>query len=155
MTLYAPKDVAGIVGVTVVTLCHWRKRNIGPDWSKHGSLVYYPAGDLRDYIERVGPIPANMTAREKKTFFTAAHKAPNPEPAPEPMAPKPATEPATMADLAARVTALERALVRLRAGKPKRRQVVKRKRVKGRRKVRVRVAGAPRVPKPTPDAIPY
>lgn len=165
MTLYSPKDVAEIVGVTVVTLCHWRKKNIGPNWTKYGALVYYPAGDLRDYIERIGPIPAGMTGREKQTFFTNAHKTPNPEPAPEPAierkAPEPAIEPAFVTELAARVTALEKALIRLRANRPKRR--IKRRYVKkrtaantlpsGKRKPRV-TAGAPKVPTPEP-VIPY
>ncbi len=135
MTLYSPKDVAGIVGVTVVTLCHWRKKNIGPDWTKYGSLVYYPAGDLRDYITRVGPIPAGMTGREKQTFFTNAHKTPNPEPAPEQVATisERAEQVATIADLAARLIAVERVLVKLRAdrAKPKRKRIyVKRRKVR-------------------------
>ena len=119
-TLYSPRDVAGIVGVTVVTLCHWRKRGVGPDWTRHGrQLVYYPAGDLRAYIERVGPIPANMTGREKQTFFINAHTAPVPEPEP---APAPEPEPVTIAELADRLAAVERVLVRLKADRPERRK---------------------------------
>lgn len=108
MTLYSPREVAGIVGVTVVTLCHWRKKNVGPDWVRHGPLVFYSAGDLRAYISRVGPIPANMTGSEKQLFFTAAHR-------PEP-------EPATIEELAARLAKVERALVKIMVDTPKRRK---------------------------------
>ena len=120
MTLYSPKDVAGIIGVSTPTLFHWRGRNVGPDHVRRGALVYYPAGDLRRYIERVGPIPAGMTNREKQSFFMKAHR-PEREPAPE-REPVPEPEPATIAELAARLAAVERVLVKIKTGTPKRRK---------------------------------
>lgn len=158
-TRYSPKEVCGIVGVTAATLFHWRARGVGPNWTRYGSLIYYSAGDLRDYISRVGPIPTGLTARQRQTFFTEAHATPDPEPeqvaTPEPTVAEPpvAALAEQVAELIGRVATIERVVVKLRAN------ASKRKRVYLKRKVRkVRGAGAPKVPTPTPtpdEVFPY
>ena len=163
MKHYSPAGIAEIIGVTVVTLCHWRGRNVGPDWFKHGGVIYYRADALKAYVERVGTIPANMTGREKQTFFTAAHKVPGQVKAPAkppvkvrkapkpPKAPAEAIEPVTLERLTIRMAVVERALdeLRMRSNPPKRTPRKRRTRVNGVTIPR----GARRVP--TPDAIPY
>lgn len=114
--LYSSKEVAGIIRVSIGALCKWRARGVGPHWTRYGSLVYYEAGDVRDYIARVGPIPTGLTARETQTFFTEAHATPDPKPVPEPV---PEPEPEAIVELGLRVAALEKAVIALRADIPK------------------------------------
>ena len=70
------------------------------------------AEKLQEYVERVGPIPANMSGSEKQRFFTEAHR---PDVIPEPPE-------VTVAELANRLAVVEKTLAKL-----KRRKVIKRR----------------------------
>ena len=108
--LYTPQAVGEILNVTDVCLCLWRRDGVGPAWRKHGHLVYYPANKFKEYLDRIGPVPAGMSTYEKGKFFTRAHR------------PEVVSESAVIAKLAARVTSLERKLAKLTANTPKRRK---------------------------------
>ena len=114
MQLYDPAAVSEILGVTVVTLCHWRKAGVGPEWFMRGRYCYYRAEQLQAYIEQVDPIPADMSPSEKKRFFTDAHR-------PD-VVPGPPEQTGTVAELAERLAVVEAALAKL-----KRRKAVKRR----------------------------
>ena len=109
MQLYDPAAVSEILGVTVVTLCHWRKAGVGPEWFMRGRYCYYRAEQLQAYIEQVGPIPADMSPSEKKRFFTDAHR-------PD-VVPGPPEQTGTVAELAERLAVVEKALAKLKRRK--------------------------------------
>ena len=100
--LYTPESVGNILGVTPVTLHHWRKNGIGPAWFKRGQFYYYRANQLQEYLDKIGPIPTG-DLNEKRRFFADAHRAEMPE------------EAATVAELAARLAVVEKTLARLRS----------------------------------------
>ena len=101
--LYTPESVGNILGVTPVTLHHWRKNGIGPAWFKRGQFYYYRANQLQEYLDKIGPIPTG-DLNEKRRFFADAHRAEVPE-MPE--------EAATVAELAARLAVVEKTLVKI------------------------------------------
>lgn len=113
--LYTPESVGNILGVTPVTLHHWRKNGIGPAWLKRGQFYYYRADQLQEYLDKIGPIPTG-DLNEKRRFFADAHR---------PEVPEMPEEVATVAELAARLAAVEKTLVKV-----ERRQGRKRKRAR-------------------------
>lgn len=73
--LYDPESVGEILGVSTVTLFHWRKNGIGPEWFRRGQFYYYRAEQLQAYLDKIGPIPAGMGLQAKRRFFADAHRA--------------------------------------------------------------------------------
>lgn len=104
--LYDPEVVGKLLGISVVTLHHWRKNGIGPEWFRRGGFYYYRAEQLQEYLHRIGPIPEGMNLAEKRRFFAEAH---HPDVIPE--TPEPAT--AALAELAKRLAVVERTLAGL------------------------------------------
>ncbi len=105
MQLYDPEAVGNLLGVTPATLCNWRTKGVVPEWIKRWHYCYYRANELEAYLGKIGPIPEGLDAWEKRRFFTEAHR---PDVIPEP------PEPATLAELAARLAAVEAALADMR-----------------------------------------
>ncbi len=104
--LYDPEAAGNILGVSPVTLHHWRKAGVGPEWFKRGRYYYYRADKLQEYLDRTGPLPT--TEAEKRRFFTDAHR---PDVIPE------TPEPATVAELSARLVVVEVELAKLKSRK--------------------------------------
>lgn len=51
--MYPPKELAGLLGVSVDTLAKWRKRNVGegPPWTRVGpKVIRYNAKDVEAYL---------------------------------------------------------------------------------------------------------
>lgn len=49
----APKEAAAIIGVTVSTLCIWRKQKRGPNWRRtETSRIYYPRSELEEWFNK-------------------------------------------------------------------------------------------------------
>jgi len=98
---YDAEAVGEILRVTVVTLCIWRRKRVGPEWFKRGQFIYYRAEQLQEYLDRIGPIPEGMDLPTKRRFFTNAHR---PTVTPEGQ-PVPSRE-----ELAARLAVVEKTL---------------------------------------------
>ncbi len=50
--LLTPREAAAVRRVTVNHLANERSRGTGPPIAKIGGRVFYPAAELRDYIQR-------------------------------------------------------------------------------------------------------
>lgn len=72
---YTPREVSEILNVSDVCLHLWRRDGIGPPWRKQSYRIFYPANTFKEYLDRIGAVPANMTPREKGQFFKRAHGA--------------------------------------------------------------------------------
>ena len=112
--LYTPQAVREILNVTDACLCVWRRNGVGPVWFKRGGFIYYPVEKFKAYLSRVGPLPAGVNDYEKGRFFTEAHKTER--------LPGAVAESVTVAELAARLAVVERALAKLTAAMHKRRK---------------------------------
>ena len=77
--LISTATLAERLDVTPATLCHWRKRGVGPDFIRHGRVYFYPSDLLDAYLERIGPILSREEDPERR-FFANIH---NPRPTPE------------------------------------------------------------------------
>ena len=97
--LISTATVAKRLEVTEATLCHWRKRGVGPDHIRHGRVCFYPSDLLQAYLDKIGPIPSREEDPERR-FFADIH---NPRMTPE----RRVSLEDTLAALAARVEGLE------------------------------------------------
>lgn len=114
--LISTATVAKRLEVSCATLCHWRKRGVGPDHIRHGRVYFYPSDLLQAYLDKIGPIPSREEDPERR-FFVDIH---SPRMTPERKASLEDTLAALAArvavlevELAGRVQALEKALVKL------------------------------------------
>lgn len=97
--LISTATVAKRLEVTEATLCHWRKRGVGPDHIRHGRVCFYPSDLLDEYLERIGPIPSREEDPERR-FFADIH---NPRMTPE----RKASLEDMLADLSERLAVVE------------------------------------------------
>jgi len=105
--LLTSASVAEILRVSQVTLHHWRKKGVGPEWSRRGQFYYYRSDKFEAYLTKIGPLPETDDLNVRRRFFTDAHR-------PE--------HKATIAELADRLAVVEKALAKLTADTPKRRK---------------------------------
>ena len=68
-------DIAAVLGVTVMTLCKWRKAGVGPSYARRGYEYHYPASDFADYLERLGgaSVADGLTPWQKRKLFSRFH----------------------------------------------------------------------------------
>lgn len=95
-------DIAAVLGVTVMTLCNWRKAGVGPPCVRRGYEYRYSRPGFQDYMERLtggDPIPADLTPGQKRKFFSQFHRD-------NPLADDP-----PLAELAERLAGVERILL--------------------------------------------
>ena len=116
--LLTPASVAETLGISTVALHNWRKRGVGPSWTRRGPFYYYRQDHFQEYLNRLGPIPEGMSPREKHRFFTNANR---PEVTPEEI-PETPEHKATVAELSERLAVLEKGLAKLMADQPKRKR---------------------------------
>lgn len=47
---YTPPELADLLKRPVSTLKHWRQKEYGPKWVKHGRLVRYPVTEVNAWL---------------------------------------------------------------------------------------------------------
>ena len=167
---YTSREVAESLNVSMVCLCLWRQDGLGPKWHKRDYRAQYPADQFREYLEKIGTIPAGMTNHEKGQFFKSAHggatvkshrvraaesaagarKARKAPVKVRRVRPVKAIDPAIVTDLSTRVASLERIICRMVADAR-----AATEQTKPRRKRSGRVNGVTLPTVASPDCIPY
>ena len=109
--MYDTAAVSKALGASYATLCQWRAKGVGPEWTKRGRYYCYPADQFEAYLNHLGPVPADMDAWTRRRFFENAHSS-RPEVIEEPVAEEPVAKhtPKHDAALADTVAELKRRL---------------------------------------------
>jgi hypothetical protein len=110
--MYDTATVSKALGASYATLCQWRAKGVGPEWTKRGRYYCYPADQFEAYLNHLGPVPADMDAWTRRRFFENAHSS-RPEVIAEPVAPETPEHKDTVADLKRRLEVIEVAVVLL------------------------------------------
>ena len=103
---YTTREAEAILGVSAVTLNHWRARGVGPECFKSGREFRYPAKVFKSYVKTLGTDFETLGDKNKRKRIRLANRVEVPDRA--------AMLEERLGVLETRILGLQRAVLKLR-----------------------------------------